>query len=320
MSTVLESLHTRYRPQNLDEVYGQDTIVGVIENAIEEGRAKSFIFTGPSGVGKTTLARIMANEFAGKAATAANIQEVDAATHSGADAMRAIAGKSLYRAPSSSPVKAIIVDEAHKLSSTAWDALLKPIEEPPEHVYWMFCTTNPGKIPKTIQTRCMRFDLNPVDENEILKLLDYVVEAEEFEIENEVLETIAEHSDGSPRQALVFLETCKYCETKNEALTLMRSAGETVEIIELCRFLLNTRGRTWKNALKIINSFPKNTEAESIRIVIVNYIAKALLNTTDEEKAINMFEILECFEQPYNTTDKFGPLLLSVARVLDMDR
>src|SRR5678815_3051590 len=142
------SLHTKYRPLTFDEVIGQDKVVADLRRVVRERRAKSFIFSGPSGVGKTTLARIVANAFAGYMATVANIEEVPAADHTGVDAMRAVANRALYRALGDSPVKAIIVDEAHRLSGAAWDVLLKPIEEPPEHVYWMFCTTHPAKIPR----------------------------------------------------------------------------------------------------------------------------------------------------------------------------
>src|SRR5580765_8935066 len=220
----MTSLHVKYRPDKFEDVIGQDEAVKSLKRVIKDNRAKTFVFTGPSGCGKTTLARILANTFAGGKATQANIEEFDAATNSGADAVREVASRAFYRAIGTSPVKAFIIDEAHRLSAAAWTVLLKPIEEPPAHVYWMFCTTEASKIPKTIQTRCLRYDLKPVNEDDIFKLLCTVADSDKLEVSDDILEVIADGCGGSPRQALVYLEECLYAETANEARQIMRSA------------------------------------------------------------------------------------------------
>jgi len=280
------SLHVNHRPKTFAEVLGQDHVCRSLERVVKDRKAHAFIFTGPSGCGKTTLARIVANTVADNQATVANIEEFDAATNSGADAIRAVVSRTVFRAIGRSPIRAIIVDEAHRLSAAAWAVLLKPVEEPPSHVYWMFCTTEPSKIPKTIKTRCVSYDLKEVSEELIFGLLCKVVKDEKLEISEDILEAIAEDCGGSPRQALVFLETCKFSESVQEAKQLMRSAGRSKEILDLCRLLVATQKSSWTDAIKIIKNLEEqNTDAESARIVVVNYMASVLLNTKSPEKA-----------------------------------
>jgi DNA polymerase-3 subunit gamma/tau len=298
---------------------GQDATVNSLIEAIAKKRAQTFIFTGPSGVGKTTIARIVALEMAGNKRTSLNTEEFDAATNSGADAVRAVVNRTVYRAVGGSPIKCIIIDEAHRLSAAAWTVLLKPIEEPPAHVYWFFCTTEAAKIPKTIQTRCLRYDLKAVKEELIFKLLCKVADTEKLEVDDEVLEAIAENSEGSPRQALVYLEECLYCESAGEARQVMRSAGQTREIIDLCRFLVSGRGQNWATVTKLVKGL-EGTEAESARIVICNYLSSTLLNTKDDRKAAYLLSIYECFKNPYNTSDKMAPLLLSIGLAINLDK
>ncbi len=189
------SLHEECRPGTFDEVYGHEEIIDSLKEVVKAGRAKSFIFTGPSGVGKTTLARILADEFAGDVAQITNIIEIDAATNNGVEQVRSIAKNSMLKALGKSNTKSIIMDEAHMLTKSAWTALLKPIEEPPEHVYWMFCTTNEGKIPDNIKTRCLSYDLQPLDEEIITELLNKIVFFKGLDVIDDLTGLIAENSN-----------------------------------------------------------------------------------------------------------------------------
>lgn len=315
----LVSLHTAQRPTKFDDVLGQDPVIKSLKRVVKDGRNKCFLLTGPSGTGKTTLARILANQFAGGKATAANVEEINAADHSGADDMRSIVNRSMFRAIGGSPCKSIIIDECHRLSSAAWTVLLKPTEQPPSHVYWMLCTTDPGKIPKTISTRFLRYDLKPVSEELIADLLLSVCDRGRLDTPaDQVIEAIAEEAGGSPRQALVFLEACLDCKTAAEARQIMRSAGQSAEVIELCRWLIQPRGG-WAEAIKLVKKL-EAFDAEGIRINVVNYLAQVLLNTKGDAKAKLLLTIMEPFLASYNQSDKFAPLLRSIALALGMDQ
>ncbi len=314
----MTALHQKYRPTTFDQVVGQNAVVASLKKVVKDGRAKTFLFTGPSGTGKTTLAGILANHFCGGVANPHNIVRIDAASTSAED-LRGIIQHSHYRAIGASPVKVHILDECHKLSSAGWQVLLTPTEEPPQHVYWCLCTTEPTKVPATIKTRFLRYDLKPVTESDLFEVLCTVIDAEKLQIPDDVIVAIAEASNGSPRQALVYLEVCAHAKTAAEAQTLMRVAGQSAETVDLARFLLKPNGRSWAEAIKLIKKL-EEFEAESVRIAVVNYLAAVLLNTKDDKRAAAILTILAAFDTPYNQSDRFAPLLNSVGLALGLDR
>jgi DNA polymerase-3 subunit gamma/tau len=312
------SLHTQYRPEIFADVLGQDVVVRSLKKVVKDKRARAFLFVGPSGTGKTTLARILAKEFTGKDGNAMNLIEHDAASKSGKADMQSLIASVQYRAIGGSPTKFILIDEIQKLSSEAWTVLLKPTEEPPEHVYYAFCTTDIAKVPKAIITRFLRYDLKPVKEELLLELLIKVCEAERFDTSDDVLEAIAEESSGSPRQALVYLEACLACQTVADAREIMRSAGQSKELRDLVKWLMEGKAHTWAEAIKYLKSF-ENQEIESIRIGINAYLSAVLLSAKSDKAAKNILGILECFREPYYPADKLSPLLYSVGLALKLD-
>jgi len=305
---VADDLHTRYRPLSFDEVLGHKEQVKSLQAVIKKGVTHSFLFVGPAGVGKTTLARIVANEIG-----CSEIREIDAATHTGIDAMREVTAALQYRAFGGGS-KAVIIDECHRLSAAAWDSLLKILEEPPEHVYWMLCTTNSGKIPKTIKTRCVEYNLGIVNKDDIFDLLTLVNEAEGFKLDEDSLNHIARNADGSVRQALVNLSLCSSADSKAEVAKLLQKAEESSEVVELCRMLLSPQGRTWAKLMALVAKI--EDEPESVRIIVLQYMSKVAMSATTDDKAGAVLEIMSSFSTPFNPSDKKAPLLLAIAEVV----
>lgn len=307
----MSELHRIYRPADWDSVLGQDPVVRGVRSALDGGTSRSFLLVGPSGSGKTTVARLIASHVG---CEVHNRLDIDAATHTGIDAMRSVAADADYRGLGASDVKVIIVDEAHGLSKQAWQSLLKAVEEPPEHVYWIFCTTEPDKIPKTIQTRCACFEFRSVPVDTLIDLLESVVKDKGWKTSDKVLATIARNSDGSPRRALTLLAAAYKAKTSKQALDLFGSADESEEAVALARGLV--RGElTWAKAMKLLTTI-SDKSPESIRLVVLNYLAAVARNAKTDAQAGRALEMMDCFSEPYNLSERDAPLLLSLGRVL----
>ena len=229
----MESLYRKYRPLTFDSVVGQQHIVSTLEHAITEGRlSHAYLFCGPRGTGKTTMARILAkallcrNAEAARAESASgcmpdgtceeceliaegnhpDVYELDAASRTGVDNVREEIINSVNFAPVRGKYKIYIIDEVHMLTTAAFNALLKTLEEPPAHVIFVLCTTDPQKILETILSRCQRFDFHRIGNEDIERRLAYVCEQEGFDYDDEALAIVARHAKGGMRDALSTLE------------------------------------------------------------------------------------------------------------------
>jgi DNA polymerase III gamma/tau subunit len=306
----MDTLHTKYRPDTFDQVVGQDVVVKALDKIIERDGSHSFLFAGPSGCGKTTLARICAKEVG---CADKDILEIDAATHTGVDAMRDVQNTLQFLPMGKSQAKAVVVDECHTLSRQAWQSLLKVTEEPPAHVYWFLCTTEPEKIPKTIKTRFTGFVLKSIKNEVIEKAIKSVCKKEKIDLSSDVQSLIISEAGGSMRQALVNLEICRDVSSKREAAELLRTALTSEPVLEFCRFVL--KGGSWLKAMALLEKL-EDESPEGIRIVVSNYVAAALKKSTKERDIVYMLRILDIFSQPFNSSEKLAPLLLAIGRVL----
>lgn len=308
-----EKLHTKYRPKTFDEVIGQETLVKALQRAIAKKGNQVFLFHGPSGTGKTTLARICADMFG---CAKADIIEEDAATNTGVDNIRNLKEKLTYVPLTGGNKRAVILDEAHMLSSSAWNSLLKALEDTPRHVVWFLCTTELGKVPKTIQTRCFLGALKSVSFDDLRLLVKDVAKKEKIKLSNEILEVIVGESDGSPRRALVNLGVCSSASSVKEAAELLATAIGSPGSIELCRLLVSPKA-SWQKAMEIVSKMEENSE--SVRIVVCNYMSSVLMKTKSKNEAKRLLALLEAFRGPYNLSEKKAPLLLSLGEFFLQD-
>lgn len=287
------SLPIKYRPKTLDDIVGNEDVVEqlkLLKNRPKADMPHTFHFYGPSGCGKTTLGRIVAFDLLG--CDEYSYTEVDAAQDTGIEYIREVRKNMRYK-PTKGPVRVWLFDECHKTSQAAGEGFLKMLEEPPEFVYFILCTSEPEKLKVTFKRRGNVYNVAPVTDKEIMKLVKQVEKAENADpLSREVIKQIALDSTGSPGIALQILDEIIDLADSKRLEAVKRKSETTNQSIELCRALIN--GSSWNKVNSIISGLLKENP-EQIRRAILGYCQSILLKE-DNQQAYNIME--EMIELP----------------------
>lgn len=301
------SLHTDYRPKTLKSFVGNKQVKDSIKSVLERDNPPSaFMFTGPGGCGKTTLGRIIKDMLG---CSDADFKELNAGDDRKLTDMRKLI-EAMRFAPLNGNKKVFLLDEAHMIRSDAQEALLKALEEPPEYVHWIVCTTNPEVFKPTFKRRFHTYELSSLTYNEIHKLINYVLKKEEKEnYSQDVKDTIIEMADGSAGQALKLLDMVIDMDDTDNAIKTVKSAGlsfggedvnQIVKILSHSKMPAKTK---WSKIKAILKDY--KGDGESIRRPILGYLSAILLNNGNEE----IFFMAQPFKRNFFDTGKAGLVL-----------
>lgn len=340
---MYQALYRKYRPANLDEIYGQNTIIKVIKNSILQNKiSHAYLFTGPRGTGKTSVAKIFSKiincenknnyDACGKCKSCTeknnnDIIEIDAASNNGVDEIREIKNK-IDLVPANGKYKIYIVDEVHMLTIGAFNALLKTLEEPPSHAVFILATTEPHKIPETILSRCQRFDFKKINNQSIKERLKEISQKENITINEEALIEIARICDGGMRDSVNMLDQLTLLTNKEITVENVHELNGTLREKELESFISNIYcGKTDEIFKKIDDFDQKGKNFAKIIEQIISLLKEILIfkeapkyfsekknenvNFSEEIKKMNeqiiinyIEELNKSLNQEKNTTNK----------------
>jgi len=296
-----QPLHVKYRPKNWEEVLGNKQTLTTLQGVLKEGKIKTFLLYGPTGCGKTTIARLIADTIGCKDI---DFQEINAANNRGIDTIREIVGDSRFQA-FASEAKVFLLDEADQITGIAAEALLKVIEDTPPDTYFILATSKPEKLTATVKNRCSAFPVHILNNFEIRDLLVKVAGLEGItNVPTNIMQEIARKVDGCPRQALQILAQVCVLNDEQEMLSVIENySGESKNAMDLCRVLLN---KGWPEVLPVLEKV-QDEDPEGVRRSVMGYMSKVILSDGDKSKRAS--KILTIFAEPIYNTGKPGIVL-----------
>lgn len=289
-------LYNKYRPQTLDQLVGNSTIVDYFTDIFDKGDPipQAILLHGQTGCGKTTIARILANYME---VDEMDYTEINSANLRGIDTVRNVIEKVSFR-PIASECRMWVFDEVHKLTNEAQNAMLKLLEDPLNERYFIFCTTDPQKLLPTVRGRCINLEVSPLSDTELIGLLRTISKKEKVKIPEEILELIAIQTEGKSRNAIQILESIIRLPIEKMEAAIKQSILESSEGIELCRALLNPKV-PWKKTSNILQSLKEQkVEPESIRRMVLGYAESTLLKGGNKMIMDSAANMLEEFSEP----------------------
>ncbi len=291
-------LYRRFRPKNFKQVIGQPQAVKQLEGFLTNGGVPhSVLLTGPSGVGKTTLARILQKKLDCHVSC---FREINCADSRGVDTVREIKAE-MRHLPLIGKCKIYLLDEVHRTTGDAQSALLKILEDTPKHVHFMLATTDPQKLLNTIRTRCTEIKLQPVSEQQLKELLSSILAKENIKIDSaEVVERIAEVADGSPRKALVLLQQVSMLQ--GSQLEAVQKSDVRRVAFDIAKHLMWESKPNWPKLAEIIKGCEE--EPESIRRLILSIATTEMLKAN--KNAGRAYNVILAFEGDFFTSGRAG--------------
>lgn len=268
----MEELYRKYRPSSFDELVGNESTIKAVRKELENG-SHVFLMTGPAGTGKTTLARIIAREVG---ADDLGIHEINSAENRGIDTAREIMEQMRYL-PSTGKANVWILDEIHQQTNASQNALLKPLEDTPDHCYFFLCTTDPQKLIKPLVSRCSVVTMQPLSDSEMAFLLKRTAKSEGRKITKEVGEKIIEIAQGGSRKALKTLSKVLYLDDVEEQLEVLKkeTVSDDTDTKELCQACM--RNTSLNNLFSILKKID-TSEPERVRQAVMGYMNAVILN------------------------------------------
>jgi DNA polymerase-3 subunit gamma/tau len=291
-------LYRKHRPTKFSQVIGQPTAVRILTDLVRTKKIPhAVLFTGPSGCGKTTLARILTTKLN---CLENDCCELNAADARGIDTIREIRRFMGYKAMAGS-TRVWLLDEAHLLTNEAQSALLKILEDPPDHAYFMLCTTHEAKLLPTVRGRCTEVRVTSMFDAALRQLVETAAEKEGLTLSKELLKQIVECCDGSGRKALVLLEQIAGIEDEKERIDCILKADSKRDAIEIARALVNPQ-TTWAEIASLLQKIDE--DPEKIRRLVLSFATTVLLNSKKGNQ--NAYILLTCFETDFFASGKAG--------------